>query len=81
MSTSSSIYLMKEGKNHLPGERGCLLAKYVDGMMNLAFNVDDRGFVHNCPSFTREYVNQMYLMITSYALSSHWDYDRSQRLI
>ncbi|KAF8109769.1 hypothetical protein N665_0092s0040 [Sinapis alba] len=30
-------------KIHLAGERGLLLAKYVDGTMNLAFSVDDRG--------------------------------------
>ena len=47
------------GKIHLAGERGCLLAKYVDGMMNLAFSVDHRGLVHNYPGFTREYVDRM----------------------
>ncbi|WZZ59908.1 hypothetical protein YC2023_060015 [Brassica napus] len=39
------LHLLDEGreKNHLAGERGCLLAKYVYGMMNLAFSVDHRG--------------------------------------
>ncbi|KAH0928802.1 hypothetical protein HID58_014529, partial [Brassica napus] len=56
------LHLLDEGreKNHLAGERGCMLAKYVDGMMNLAFSVDHRGLVHNYPAFTREYVDQMY---------------------
>ncbi|CAN7021947.1 unnamed protein product [Brassica rapa subsp. trilocularis] len=79
-------------KNHLAGERGCLLAKYIDDMMNLAFSVDHRGLVHNYPDFTREYGNQMYHMITSWAFFGHWDYgkpemfmslleNRSQRLL
>ncbi|KAG5377957.1 hypothetical protein IGI04_025799 [Brassica rapa subsp. trilocularis] len=50
---------------YLQGERGCLLAKYVDDMMNLAFSVDHRGLVHNYHDFTREYVDRMYHMITS----------------
>ncbi|CAN6990183.1 unnamed protein product [Brassica rapa subsp. trilocularis] len=64
------LHLLDEGREqiHLDGERGCLLAKYVDGMMNLAFSVDHRGLV-NYPNFTREYVDQMYHMITSWALS------------
>ncbi|CAF1707746.1 BnaC03g75190D [Brassica napus] len=61
------LHLLDEGreKNHLVGERGCLLAKYIDGMMNLAFSVNHRGLVHNYPDFTREYVDWMYHMITS----------------
>ena len=67
------LHLLDEGREkiHLAGERGCLLAKYVDGMMNLAFSVDHRGLVHNYPDFTREYVDRMYHMITSWALSGH----------
>ncbi|KAH0872921.1 hypothetical protein HID58_070283, partial [Brassica napus] len=39
------LHLLDEGREkiHLAAERECLLAKYVDGMMNLAFSVDDRG--------------------------------------
>ncbi|KAH0926559.1 hypothetical protein HID58_018815, partial [Brassica napus] len=51
------LHLLDEGREtiHLAGERGCLLAKYVDGMLNLAFSVDHRGLDHNYPGFTREY--------------------------
>ncbi|CAH8384379.1 unnamed protein product [Eruca vesicaria subsp. sativa] len=73
MSSSSSIYLMTEGKKiHLTGERGLLLAKYVDGMMNLALSVDDRGLVYNYPSFSREFVDRINYMITTSVFSSHW---------
>ena len=67
------LHLLDEGREkiHLAGERGCLLAKYVDGMMNLAFNIDHRGLVHNYPAVTREYVDLMYHMITSWALSGY----------
>ncbi|WZZ65083.1 hypothetical protein YC2023_076453 [Brassica napus] len=48
------LHLLDEGREkiHLAAERECLLAKYVDGMMNLAFSVDDRGLVHNYHGFT-----------------------------
>ncbi|KAF8049528.1 hypothetical protein N665_2186s0002 [Sinapis alba] len=38
------LHLLDEGRDkiHLAGERGLLLAKYVDGMLNLAFSVDDK---------------------------------------
>ncbi|KAG2307432.1 hypothetical protein Bca52824_027180 [Brassica carinata] len=41
------LHLVDVGREkiHLAGERGCLLAQFVDGMMNLAFSVDDRGMV------------------------------------
>ncbi|WZZ69970.1 hypothetical protein YC2023_081340 [Brassica napus] len=70
------LHLLDEGREkiHLAGERGCLLAKYVDGMMNLAFNIDHRGLVHNYPDFTREYADRMYHMIASWWLSGHWGY-------
>ncbi|CAN6827088.1 unnamed protein product [Brassica oleracea] len=57
MSSSSSIYLMKEGK------KSVLLVR--DGMLNLAFSVDDRGLVHNYPSFGRECVDRMDRMIAT----------------
>ncbi|CAH8330277.1 unnamed protein product [Eruca vesicaria subsp. sativa] len=38
-------------KCYQAGERGFLLAKYIDDMLNLAFSVDDRGLVHNFPTF------------------------------
>ncbi|CAG7888888.1 unnamed protein product [Brassica rapa] len=47
-------------------------------MMNLAFSIDHRGLVHNYPAFTREYVDPMYHMITSWALSGHWGYDKPE---
>ncbi|KAL0655356.1 hypothetical protein Bca4012_075940 [Brassica carinata] len=50
--------------------------EYVDGMMNLAFSVDDRGLVHNYPGFTCEHVDRMSHMITTRELSGHWDYDK-----
>ncbi|KAF3595239.1 hypothetical protein DY000_02020354 [Brassica cretica] len=72
------LHLLDEGREkiHLAGDRGCMLAKYVDGMMNLPFSVDHRGLVHNYHAFTREYVDQMYHMITSWALSGHWGYNK-----
>ncbi|KAH0929399.1 hypothetical protein HID58_015126 [Brassica napus] len=50
------LHLLDEGREKicLAGERGLLWAKYVDGMLNLAFSVDARGFVHNYPSFIIE---------------------------
>ncbi|KAG2265818.1 hypothetical protein Bca52824_072897 [Brassica carinata] len=77
------FHLVDEGREkiHLAGERGCLLAKYVDGMMNLAFSIDDRGLVHNYPGFTREHVDRMSHMITSWKLSGHWDYDKTEMFL
>ncbi|CAG7864131.1 unnamed protein product [Brassica rapa] len=74
------LHLLDEGRKtiRLAGERGCLLAKYVDGMMNLAFSVDHKGLVHNYPDFTREYVDRMYHMFTSWALSGHWGYGKPE---
>ncbi|CAN6917295.1 unnamed protein product [Brassica oleracea] len=74
-------YQLGREKIHLAGERGCMLAKYVDYMMNLTFSVDHRGLVHNYPAFTREYVDQMCHMITSWALSGHWGYDKPEMLM
>ncbi|KAF3516936.1 hypothetical protein DY000_02060755 [Brassica cretica] len=48
------------------------------GMMNLAFSVDHRGLVHNYPDFTHEYVDRMYHMINSWALSGHWGYSKPE---
>ncbi|CAH8369628.1 unnamed protein product [Eruca vesicaria subsp. sativa] len=77
MSSSSSIYLIKEKKKiHLASKRGFLLVRYVDDMMNLAFCADDRGLVHKYPAFTLEYVDWLYHMITSWVLSGHWGYDK-----
>ncbi|KAF8086643.1 hypothetical protein N665_0617s0008 [Sinapis alba] len=72
------LHLVDEGweNNCLVGERGCMLAKYVDGMMNLAFRVDDRGLVHKYPGFTRQHVDRMHHLITSWKLSGHWYYDK-----
>ncbi|KAH0926396.1 hypothetical protein HID58_018652 [Brassica napus] len=77
------LHLLDEGREtiHLAGERGCLLAKYVDGMLNLAFSVDHRGLDHNYPGFTREYVDRMYHMITSWALFGHWGYDKPEMIM
>uniref|UniRef100_A0A0D3D5I6 F-box domain-containing protein n=1 Tax=Brassica oleracea var. oleracea TaxID=109376 RepID=A0A0D3D5I6_BRAOL len=63
-------------KIRLAGERGLLWAKYVDGMLNLAFSVDARGFVHNYPSFSREFVDRMNYMITTSLSSGHWGYEK-----
>ncbi|KAH0849461.1 LOW QUALITY PROTEIN: hypothetical protein HID58_096322 [Brassica napus] len=63
-------------KIHLAGERGCELAQFVDGMLNLAFSVDHRGIVHNYPAFTRQHVYKMFQIICSWQLSGHWDYDK-----
>ncbi|KAF3577526.1 hypothetical protein DY000_02033556 [Brassica cretica] len=62
----------------LAGERGLLWAKYVDGMLNLAFSVDARGFVHNYPSFSREFVDRMNYMITTSLSSGPWGYEKPE---
>ncbi|KAL0695654.1 hypothetical protein Bca4012_062834 [Brassica carinata] len=51
------LHLLDEGREkiHLAGERGCELAQFVNGMLNLAFSVDRRGIVHNYPAFTRQH--------------------------
>ncbi|KAF3606887.1 hypothetical protein DY000_02049444 [Brassica cretica] len=41
---------------------------HLDGMMNLAFSIDDRGLVHNYAGFTREHVDRMSHTITSLEL-------------
>ncbi|KAF2568596.1 hypothetical protein F2Q68_00026920 [Brassica cretica] len=69
---------MLRGKICLAGERGLLWAKYVDGMLNLAFSVDARGFVHNYPSFSREFVDRMNYMITTSVSSGHWGYEKPE---
>ncbi|CAN7043387.1 unnamed protein product, partial [Brassica rapa subsp. trilocularis] len=65
-------------KIRLAGERGLLWAKYVDGMLNLAFSVDARGFVHNYPSFSRKFVDRMDYMITTSVSSDHWGYEKPE---
>ncbi|CAG7872093.1 unnamed protein product [Brassica rapa] len=72
------LHLVDEGweKIHLAGERGCELAQFVDGMLNLAFSVDQREIVHNYPAFTRQHVDKMFQIICSWQLSGHWDYDK-----
>ncbi|KAG2311873.1 hypothetical protein Bca52824_023430 [Brassica carinata] len=72
------LHLVDEGRKkiHLAGERGCPLAKFVDGMMTLAFSVDDRDLVHNYPDFTRQHVDQMFQINNSWGLTGHWDYDK-----
>ncbi|KAF8101312.1 hypothetical protein N665_0207s0008 [Sinapis alba] len=77
------FHLLDEGRDkiYLAGERGLLLAKYVDGMLNLAFSVDDRGLVHNYHSFTREFIDRMYQMITTSIFSGHWTYEKPEMFI
>ncbi|KAL0844497.1 hypothetical protein Bca101_017743 [Brassica carinata] len=72
------LHLLDEGREkiHLAGERGCELAQFVNGMLNLAFSVDRRGIVHNYPAFTRQHVYKMFQIICSWQLSGHWDYDK-----
>ncbi|KAL0667855.1 hypothetical protein Bca4012_030559 [Brassica carinata] len=65
-------------KIRLAGERGLLWAKYVDGMLNIAFSVDARGFVHNYPSFSHEFVDRMNYMITTSLSSGHWGYEKPE---
>ncbi|CAN6863768.1 unnamed protein product [Brassica oleracea] len=74
------LHLLDEGREkiRLAGERGLLWAKYVDGMLNLAFSVDARVFVHNYPSFSREFVEQMNYMITTSVSSGHWGYEKPE---
>ncbi|KAG2328697.1 hypothetical protein Bca52824_011425 [Brassica carinata] len=76
------LHLLDEGREkiHLAGERGLMLAKYVDGMLNLAFSVDDRGFVHNYPNFSLEFVDRMNYMITTSVCSGHWGYEKPECL-
>lgn len=68
-------------KIHFAVDKRCLLAKYVDYTMNLAFSIDDRWLVYNYPSFTREHVNRMSHIITARELSGHWNYDKSWRFL
>ncbi|WZZ53506.1 hypothetical protein YC2023_053613 [Brassica napus] len=70
------LHLLDERREKicLAGERGLLWDKYVDGMLNLAFSVDARGFFHNYPSFSREFVDRMNYMITTSVSSGHWGY-------
>ncbi|WZY78172.1 hypothetical protein YC2023_024556 [Brassica napus] len=74
------LHLLDEGREKicLAGERGLLWAKYVDGMLNLSFSVDARGFVHNYPSFSREFVDRMNYMITISVSSDHWGYEKPE---
>ncbi|KAL0734350.1 hypothetical protein Bca4012_010560 [Brassica carinata] len=74
------LHLLDEGRGkiHLAGERGLMLAKYVDVMLNLAFSVDDRGFVHNYPNFSREFVDRMNYMITTSVYSGYWGYEKPE---
>ncbi|CAH8389242.1 unnamed protein product [Eruca vesicaria subsp. sativa] len=68
------LHLLDQGreKNCLAGERGFLLAKYVDDMLNLEFSVDDRGLVHNFPTFTHEFADQInHMLATECAV---WDF-------
>ncbi|WZZ45301.1 hypothetical protein YC2023_041560 [Brassica napus] len=78
MSEFFVLHLLDEGRGkiRLAGERGLLWAKYVDGMLNLAFSVDAGGFVHNYPSFSREFVDRMNYMITTSLSSGHWGYEK-----
>ncbi|KAL0696104.1 hypothetical protein Bca4012_063284 [Brassica carinata] len=74
------LHLLDEGREkvHLAGERGLMLAKYVDGILNLAFTVDDRGFVHNYPNFSPEFVDRMNYMITTSVCSGYWGYENQR---
>ncbi|CAH8388039.1 unnamed protein product [Eruca vesicaria subsp. sativa] len=47
-----------------------------DAMLNLAFSVDDRRIVHNYPAFTRQHVDEMFQIITSWDISGNWDYEK-----
>lgn len=65
------LHLVGKKKIYLAAERGCLLALFVYGMMNLAFSVDDGGLVHNYHAFTRQHVDQMFQIINSWELTGH----------
>ncbi|CAN7034000.1 unnamed protein product [Brassica oleracea var. botrytis] len=60
------LHLLDKGREkiRLAGERGLLWAKYVDGMLNLAFS--------------REFVEQMNYMITTSVSSGHWGYEKPE---
>ncbi|KAL0791550.1 hypothetical protein Bca101_007796 [Brassica carinata] len=72
------LHLLDEEREKIcfAGEKGFFLAKYVDGMLNLAFSVDDIGLVHNYPSFGRECVDRMDRMIATSICSGHWGYEK-----
>ncbi|KAG2315632.1 hypothetical protein Bca4012_066448 [Brassica carinata] len=72
------LHLLDEGREkiHRAGERGCVLAQFVDAMLNLAFSVDGRGIVHNYPAFTRQHVDEMFQIINSWDLSGNWNYEK-----
>ncbi|KAL0847462.1 hypothetical protein Bca101_020708 [Brassica carinata] len=74
------LHLLDQGREniHLAAERGLLLAKYVDGMLNLAFSIDDGGLVHNYPNFSREFVDRMDYMIRTVMSSAHCGYEKPE---
>ena len=74
------LHLLDQGREkiHLAAERGLLLAKYVDGMLNLAFSVDDGGLVHNYPNFSREFAERLCYMIRNNICSAHWGYEKPE---
>ncbi|CAH8358781.1 unnamed protein product [Eruca vesicaria subsp. sativa] len=80
LGNSLAIYL-EEGKIHRAGERGCVLAQFVDAMMNLTFSVDGRGIVHNYPASTRQHVDEMFQIITSWEIAGNWDYEKPPMFI
>ncbi|CAH8361709.1 unnamed protein product [Eruca vesicaria subsp. sativa] len=77
------LHLLDEGREkiHRAGERGCVLAQFVDVMMNLAFSVDCRGIVHNYPAFTRQHVDEMFQIITGWEIGHNWDYEKPPTFI
>lgn len=77
------LHLLDEGREkiHLAAERGLELAKFVDGMLNLAFSVDDGGLFHNYPNFSREFVHRMNCMIRTVLPSGHWGYEKPQEFM
>lgn len=73
-------HLLEEGRQkiQLAANLDLLLAKYVDGMLNLAFSVDDRGVVWDYPSFSREFVDQMFYLITCSGFGCYWGYEKPE---
>ncbi|CAH8357530.1 unnamed protein product [Eruca vesicaria subsp. sativa] len=88
---SASLICFNDWVNEVNGIRAFKLKCYRlgnpeaiylrDATLNLAFSVDGRGIVHNYPAFTRQHVDEMFQIITSWEISGDWDYEKPPMFI
>ncbi|CAH8284072.1 unnamed protein product [Eruca vesicaria subsp. sativa] len=80
LGNPEAIYL--RGKKYIVLVReGAYWHKFIDAMLNLAFSIDGRGTVHNYTAFTRQHVDEMFQIITSWDISGNWDYEKPPMFI